>query len=317
MVVELCCPIHREPLDRSDPSLWKGIELREAYPVIDGIPVLLPDRDERKLVARSNPAVPDATTANAVSFYDRAFRGKDYACVDQARERQDIEKWRAPAPHDDPVLEIGSGRGGLQGIGQDYVALDYSFTALRKHIDPRFQRVCATADRLPFFDNTFGFIFTVTALEHVPEAGRALEEIHRVLRSGGVAYLAPAWHSVQWVCDGVRVRPYRDLSLRQQWTKLTIPIRTRPTIKALGTLPARVVRRAIWSLSRGPTQFRFTRLRPEYEHFWESDCDACSRLDSHEACLFFHSRGYDVMQPGSGTLRQLSARHQPVVVRKP
>ena len=73
-----------------------------------------------------------------------------------------------------------------------------------------------------------------------------------------------------------------------------------------------------WSLSpRRPTRFRFQRLRAEYEHFWESDCDACSRLDSHEACLFFQSRGYDVMQPGAATLKQLLARHEPVVVRKP
>jgi hypothetical protein len=62
---------------------------------------------------------------------------------------------------------------------------------------------------------------------------------------------------------------------------------------------------------------RFTRLKPDYERFWMSDSDACSRLDVHEGCLFFHSRGYEVLSPGASTLRQVLARHAPVVVRKP
>jgi SAM-dependent methyltransferase len=279
--------------------------------------VLLPDRDQRQRVAMTDWSKQDSAAASAIDFYNQATYEAIYARAEQSNEQADIERWLGQSALKGPTLEIGSGRGGLQGIGQDYVALDYSFTALRKHIDPKFQRVCGTADRLPFFDNTFGFIFTVTALEHVPAADAAFEEIHRVLKGGGIAYLAPAWHCVQWICDGVRVRTYRELDLGQKWAKLTLPIRTQPAAKAMATLPRRLLRRATWSITGGRTQFRFTRLRAEYSHFWESDCDACSRLDSHEACLFFQSRGYDVMQPGAGALRQVLARHGAVVVRKP
>ena len=322
MPVEPCCPLHLEPLDRSDPARWRGVAHGEVYPVIDGIPVLLPDRAQRDRIAQTDWSKPEITSdtgaSGPIDFYNKATYEEIYARAEQSWERADIDRWLGAAPLKGPVLEIGSGRGGLQGVGDDYVALDYSFTALRKHIDPKYQRVCGTADRLPFFDDTFGFVFTVTALEHVPEAGRAFDEVHRVLKPGGVAYLSPAWHCVQWVCDGVRVRPYRELNLRQKWTKLTLPVRRHALAKALTTLPGRVVRRAAWGASgRSPTSFKFKKLRAEYEHFWESDCDACSRLDSHEACLFFQSRGYDVMQPGGGTVRQLLARHQPVVVRKP
>ncbi len=317
MPVEFCCPLHHEPLDRSDPTTWRCARCGEDYPIIDDIPVLLPDPAERNRVAKTDWSNPASSQANPIDFYNQARYEEIYARAEQAPERADIDRWLNGAPLKGPSLEIGSGRGGLQGIGGDYVALDYSFTALRKHIDPGFQRVCATANRLPFFDGTFGFIFTVTSLEHVPEAGRAFEEVDRVLRSGGTAYLAPAWHCVQWVCDGVRVRPYSDLTMSQKWRKLTLPIRRQALAKAIATIPGRLARRAACSFARGPTSFRFTRLHAEYQLFWESDCDACSRLDSHEACLFFQSRGYEVLSPGGSVLKQLLARHGAVVVRKP
>lgn len=317
MPADLYCPVHHTPLRRDGDRELLCAAHGERYPVVDGIPVMLPDDAERQRVAETDWDNPDSPTTGAIDFYNQARHEQIYARAQQQRERDDIARW-LPKACGGPTLEIGSGRGGLQGVGAEYVALDYSFTALRKHIDPQFQRVCATADRLPFAEGTFGFILTVTALEHVPEAGRAFDEIHRVLRSGGIAYLSPAWHCVQWVCDGVRSRPYGDLSLRQKFSKLLLPIREHPFWKAAGTLPARTARRAAWMLGgRRPTRFRFQRLRAEYEHFWESDCDACSRIDSHEACLYFASRGYDVMQPGPGAVRQLLARHNAVIVRKP
>jgi hypothetical protein len=143
-------------------------------------------------------------------------------------------------------------------------------------------------------------------------------EIDRVLAPGGVAYLLPAWHCVQYVCDGVRMRPYRDLTVGQKLAKLALPIRSKPIVKALGTLPSRAARRAMWRITGArPTTMRYRRLRAEYEHFWESDCDACSRIDSHEGVLFFKSRGYELLNPVGGAIRQLLTRHEAVVVRKP
>jgi SAM-dependent methyltransferase len=215
------------------------------------------------------------------------------------------------------VLEIGSGKGGLQGVGGDYVALDYSFTALASHIAPAHQRVCGTAERLPFRDASFRFVFSITALEHVPRAAEAFEEIDRVLKPGGIAYLWPAWHCVQYNCEGIPVRPYRDLTLRQKLVKLSLPARRHALVKGAASLPARLVRRTAWVLSgRPPTTLRFGKLKPDYETFWLSDSDAASRLDSHEGTLFFHSRGYEMLRPGQALSRQLFARHEPVIARK-
>src|SRR6185437_2496296 len=107
------------------------------------------------------------------------------------------------------------------------------------------RRVCASAERLPFADGTFRFIFTVATLEHVPGADRAVAEIERVLAPGGVAYLRPAWHCVQYNCEGIPVRPYRDLDLLQKLIKATLPVQQTLVFKAAQALPDHVEPRAL------------------------------------------------------------------------
>jgi uncharacterized protein YbaR (Trm112 family)/SAM-dependent methyltransferase len=314
----LCCPIYREPLEELDPTRLAGRVHGQIYPVLDGIPILLPDEADRLRVARTDWADPAAKSdASPLDFYNQT-RDHDFYCRDTLEAaRADVEQWLGAAKAEGPALEIGSGKGALQGLGGDYVSADYSFTALRRYIDPRHGRVCATASRLPFFDRAFRFIFTIASLEHVPDADRAFDEIHRVLAPGGVAYLLPAWHCVQYNCEGIPVRPYSDLTLRQKLIKATLPIRRSLVAKAAGALPKRILRRALWARHEGHTLLRFERLRPDYDRFWMSDSDAAARLDAHEACLYFHARGYAVLRPGPTAARQLLARHEPVIVRKP
>jgi SAM-dependent methyltransferase len=54
--------------------------------------------------------------------------------------------------------------------------------------------VTADATRLPFADGAFDRVIAAEILEHVPEDSRALAEIARVLRPGGIAAVTvPAW----------------------------------------------------------------------------------------------------------------------------
>src|SRR5690242_8177335 len=155
---EFCCPVHRERLDRSDAARWVGVPHGESYPVIGGIPILLPERAERERIANTDWSNPASTTGSALDFYNAASAGggeqyyPNENDVDRARLNELLPQ--APPTGSGIVLEVGSGRGRLQGIGgdEDYVALDYSFTALRRFIEPHRQRVCATAERLPLFD---------------------------------------------------------------------------------------------------------------------------------------------------------------------
>jgi SAM-dependent methyltransferase len=284
---------------------------------VDGIPVLLPAEAERHQLARTDWSAANQGTGSAAVFYNRTQGQDNYYVAELPGLRSQIEHWLAQAKVEGPVLEIGSGKGILQGIGGDYVALDYSLTALQRYIGLRYQRVCATSERLPFFDDAFRFVFSVTVLEHVPNPDLALGEIHRVLKPGGMAFLAPAWHCVAYNCEGIPVRPYRDLTWRQKLTKLSLPVRKRPLAKALWCLPGRFLRRTLWSLRKRPSPFHYQRLPANYERFWMADSDAVSRLDAHEACLFFHSRAYQVLRPGPRAMQQLFARHEALIVRKP
>jgi len=311
----LCCPIYREPLERRSPAECAGRVHGEVYPIVDGIPILLPSPADRARVARTDWSVEGSPTP--LDFYNQT-RDHDAYCRDTLEAaRADVERWLDAARVEGPVVEIGSGKGALQGLGGDYIAVDYSLTALRRYLDPALGRVCATASRLPFADRSVRFLFTVASLEHVPEADRAFDEIHRVLKRGGVAYLLPAWHCVQYNCEGIPVRPYADLTLRQKLIKASLPLRRNLLAKAAGALPKRLLRRALWARRGGPTLLHFERLKPDYERFWMSDSDAAARLDAHEGCLYFHSRGYDILRPGPSALSQILARHEPVIVKKP
>ena len=121
-------------------------------------------------------------------------------------------------------------------------------------------------------------------------------------------------HSVEDMdADGVPVRSYRDLTWKLRLVKVSLPIRESVVFRAAASIPWRVWRR-LTQPTAGP--LRFTRLRPNYEHFWMSDADACASIDSHEAILFFERRGYEILNPAGGVVSRLLFRAGPIIVRK-
>ncbi|GAH87585.1 unnamed protein product, partial [marine sediment metagenome] len=101
------------------------------------------------------------------------------------------------------VLEIGCGGGAIarhvaRALGPEgrLVALDVQAKMLarfRRKLDRPANRdignvtlVQADARELPFDDETFDLVYAVTALPEVPDRPRALAEVKRVLRPGGV-----------------------------------------------------------------------------------------------------------------------------------
>ena len=118
-------------------------------------------------------------------------------------------------------------------------------------------------------------------------------EIIRVLKSGGICLLAPAWHTRLWFAEGYQVRPFAALAFRSKLIKASIPVRDYFLIRYSYVFLRRLARFAVYLLSGGrPTALRYRKLKANYERFWQSDSDACNSLDPFDVILWFRSRGF-------------------------
>jgi len=98
------------------------------------------------------------------------------------------------------VLDVGCGTGSLtfalaEAAELDEIAaIDFSpifvDEAKRRNTDPRIKIQQADACALPFADQTFDRALALLVLHFVPEAGQAVAEMRRVVRSGGLVAAA-------------------------------------------------------------------------------------------------------------------------------
>ena len=109
-----------------------------------------------------------------------------------------LERLAAPAGKD--VVDIGCGGGGLvrelAALGANVTGIEVSEGQLKRaqeHPEAgRAQYLVGRAERLPLTDATVDLAIFMRALHHVPVADHpeALRECHRVLRPGGLLYVA-------------------------------------------------------------------------------------------------------------------------------
>lgn len=244
--------------------------------------------------------------ASPRTYYEAAYqrgqtrqRGLDYEEVARAAaEASDVQGLvRAFVAHqhlaDKRILEVGSGRGYLQDVVQDYTGLDISETVANRYHKPF---IVASATAMPFPENSFDAIWSIWVLEHIPEPEAALREMRRVLKPGGVLLLAPAWNCSPWAPDGFVVRPYSDFNWRGKLIKASLPVLDFVTSFRS---PIRAVRWLQYKTFGPGTSLRFHRLRPNYKVYWQADSDAAISIDRHEVALWFRSRGDDCLNCGT------------------
>ncbi len=93
-------------------------------------------------------------------------------------------------PYRQTLLDIGTGNGAIAG----YLSESYDVTSLditdQRTVHEGYRFIQIESERLPFSNNSFDLVVSNHVIEHVPDAGLHLSEIFRVLKPGGLVYLA-------------------------------------------------------------------------------------------------------------------------------
>jgi SAM-dependent methyltransferase len=187
---------------------------------------------------------------NYRGFYERAFEGADYATGQESEthafSESLIDFLSSYRLLEGRCLEVGSGRGAFQDLVEDYYGIDIAWSA-GKFLTKLF--TVASATDLPYPAKSFDAIWSITVLEHVPEPERALQEMWRVLKTGGYLFLAPEWQCRPWAAQGYAVRPYSDFGFRGKLIKASIPLRDSLLFRSLSIFPRRIVRLVTYLLT--------------------------------------------------------------------
>ncbi len=92
------------------------------------------------------------------------------------------------------ILEVGCGRGGRIGKINSFktkTGIDPSTQAIndaKKH-SPETNFVVGIAEKLPFPDDSFDFVYSLEVFEHVKQYELMVSEMVRVLRGNGIGYI--------------------------------------------------------------------------------------------------------------------------------
>ena len=125
-----------------------------------------------------------------------------------------ISKYRLEK--DKKILDLGCGRGDFLKVLLEYgmigFGVDQSDQA-RKLCSTAEIKVCNIEETLPYKKNTFDYVFSKSVLEHFYYPEKIVNEIHRVLKPGGlVITMVPDWKSIYKMF-------YEDYTHRTPFTK--------------------------------------------------------------------------------------------------
>ncbi|ALG68711.1 class I SAM-dependent methyltransferase [Beggiatoa leptomitoformis] len=196
------------------------------------------------------------------------------------------------------ILEVGSGVGLFQHVVKDYHGVDVAESLSQFYENRMSYSVIKDNCSYPFPDHTFDAIFTFNVLEHIPSLTFALEELLRVTKPNGYLLIQAAWQVRPWASEGLDVRPYSDLTLRQKLSKATIKIRESVLWRSLFIFPKRLLRTIRFLMQRKNStmwQLDYKKLSPNYDVFWQADSDACNHIDIHALIIWFMSKNCSVI----------------------
>jgi len=177
----------------------------------DGIPVLVRDK------AQVQEMIEEAKNSNRGDWYqetqDIQFTGPYRHHM--AKRRSYLEKLfpKLSSSKFKMALDIGCGDGNhtqwLENYAEKVFGSDYNLTRLQRAKARLGENRLVLADvtDYPAADNTFDLVFFHHVLEHVPDDVKALSEVHRILKPGGVLILGVPNEGAAWWRLAYKLQP--------------------------------------------------------------------------------------------------------------
>jgi SAM-dependent methyltransferase len=98
------------------------------------------------------------------------------------------------------VLNVGAGTGSYEPNSREVTAIEPSIEMIRKRKSSAAPVIQATADKLPFADDTFDASMAILTIHHWPDKEAGLREVRRVTR-GGIVLLTFDPSVRPWLTD--------------------------------------------------------------------------------------------------------------------
>lgn len=219
------------------------------------------------------------------------------------------------------LLDVGCGNGwsthGFALAGYDATGLDLDPRAFEPPAHPRCRLIEASAMDLPFPSESFDIVATFQCIEHVPSPRRALDEMVRVCKPGGVvAIVGPNLVSpFPGLAYAVKPSSWKTLRFRRTPGMPRHPYgNTIPEI--LGVAVRRSFQIGAKLVRRSP---HFTMREPDSNPPFHSDNDACYLCNPTDLLAYFIERGFQIERrgkPGRPPLSHLIAGGTWVAARK-
>lgn len=126
------------------------------------------------------------------------------------------------------VLDAGCGTGWFsreaQARGAAVTALDVGEELLAQVAKKaKVKTKVGSVLKLPFKDGTFDIVMSNEVIEHVTDARKAIKEMSRVLKPGGLLVITTpnkAWHWSVSIANRLNLRPYQGLENWLDWKEL-------------------------------------------------------------------------------------------------
>ncbi len=264
----------------------------------------------------STGSMPRSTGDDAKAYYDSQYSGSRYAAYAEPAMHPFYTELngllKRYGRRNGKWLDVGCGRGLLQDVVADYTGVDVAAT-ISAFMHKPFHG--APAEALPFEDGVFDGLWSYAVLEHVESPEQALSEMRRVLRTGGILFLSPAWQCRPWAGREYAWKPWCGLSLRDRLQKALIPLRNSVAVRACSVFPRRLVHLMNYVMRRQPHRLYSRPLTPNYSEYNVIDADARHHLDPFDAILWFRSRG-DRILSHPGWCRSFFVRTGTLVIEK-